>query len=93
MIVLSTDFYKAFDSISLDHVENCLNFYEFPEPFTTAFLRLTRGGTMQFEVNNMLSDDKTLDKGMSQGDPKSSYGFNLSAAPLNHYLSNAQEVP
>ena len=48
---------------------------------------------MQFEVNNMLSEDKKLDKGMGQGDPKSSYGFNLSAAPLNHYLSNAQEVP
>ena len=93
MIVLSTDFYKAFDSIALDHVENCLKFYEFPDSFTTAFMRLTRGGTMQFEVNNMLSEDKKVDKGMGQGDPKSSYGFNLSAAPLNHYLSNAQEVP
>ena len=31
MIVLSTDFYKAFDSIALDHVENCLKFYEFPD--------------------------------------------------------------
>ena len=55
MIVLSTDFYKAFDSIALDHVESCLKFYEFPDSFTTAFMRLTRGGTMQFKVKNMLS--------------------------------------
>ena len=93
LIVLSTDFYKAFDSISLEHIENCLNFYDFPEKFVTAFMRLVRNGTMQFEVNSMLSDDHVLGSGVGQGDPKSSFGYNLSAAPLNYYLSNSPDVP
>ena len=41
LIVLSTDFFKAFDSISLDHVENCLHFYGYPDKFRTASMRLT----------------------------------------------------
>ena len=93
LIVLSTYFYKAFDSIALDHVENCLRFYQFPEKFTTAFMRLVRGGTVQFEINGMLSEDKNLDKGVGQGDPKSSFGFNIAAAPLNHYLATSPDVP
>ena len=92
LIVLSTVFFKAFDSISLDHVENYLRFYGYPERFRTAFMRLTRRATVQFEVNGMLSDDKKLLKGMGQGDPKSSYGFNLSAAPLNHNMEWSPDV-
>ena len=57
MIVLSTDFYKAFDSIALDHVENCLNFYEFPDRFMTAFMRLIRGSTMQTSYRVHLAHD------------------------------------
>ena len=56
-------------------------------------MRLVRGGTVQFEINGMLSEDKNLDKGVGQGDPKSSFGFNLSAAPLNHYLATSPDVP
>merc|ERR1711888_209563 len=38
LIIISTDFLKAFDSISLDHIDNCLRFYEFPTKFRTAFM-------------------------------------------------------
>ena len=93
LIVISTDFKKAFDSISLNHIEACLDIYKFPESFKTAFMRLVRSGTMQFEVNSMMSDDHELKAGTGQGDPKSSFAFNLSAAPLNHYLAKSPEVP
>ena len=66
-----------FDSISLDHIENCLKIYNFPDVFTEAFMRLARDGTVQFEVNNLLSWICTINKGTGQGDPKSSFGFNI----------------
>ena len=84
LILLSTDFYKAFDSISIDHTEKCLEIFEFPEEFIKAYMRLARNGTVQFEVNSELSEDVKLLKGTAQGDPKSSFGFNASSAPLNH---------
>ena len=93
LILLSTDFYKAFDSISIDHTERCLEIYEFPNNFKKAYMRLARNGTVQFEVNSELSEDNPLLKGTAQGDPKSSFGFNISSAPLNHYLSESPEVP
>ena len=93
LIVVSTDFYKAFDSVALDHMENALEFFEFPQKFTAAFMRLVRNGTVQFDVNGMLSDDHPLDKGTGQGDPKSGSGYNLSVAPLNHYLAKSPDVP
>ena len=92
LIVISTDLYKAFDSISLEHVERCLRFYEFPENFTSACLKLTRG-SMQFEVNGHMSRSYTLDKGTGQGDPKSAYIFNLCVTPLNEFLSKSMDVP
>ena len=55
-------------------------------------MRLVRGGTVQFEINSMLSEDKNLMKGMGQGDPKSSGGFNLAAAPLNHFIAKSPTV-
>ena len=93
LILVSTDFYKAFDSISIDHIENCLQLYEFPPAFTQAFMRLARNGTAQFEVNYQLSDDQQILKGTGQGDPKSSFGYNVSSAPLNHYLAESPAVP
>ena len=93
LLLISTDFFKAFDSIAIQHIENCLNLYQFPEPFVKAFMRLANNGSVQFDVNSVLSQDHPVQKGTGQGDPKSSFGFNLSAAPLNHYLSTSPTVP
>ena len=30
LIAISTDFFKAFDSIAIQHIENCLELYQFP---------------------------------------------------------------
>ena len=93
LIVISTDFKKAFDSISLDHIENCLRVYQFPDRFRIAIMRLVRNGTMQFQINSSTSQDHELKTGSGQGDPKSSGIFNLSVQPLNHYLAKSPEVP
>ena len=93
LVVISTDFRKAFDSISLDHSEKCLEFYSFPDKFVKACMRFVRKGTVSFEVNSMVSQDYELKAGVGQGDPKSGNLYNLSAAPLNHYLSHAESVP
>ena len=93
LIIISTDFRKAFDSISLNHIEACLDIYQFPPEFRTAFMRLARNGTMAFQVNSSTSQDHELKAGSGQGDPRSSFAYNLSAAPLNHYLAKSPEVP
>ena len=91
-MLISTDFYKAFNSIAHKHIKNCLETYCFPEKFKDAFMRLTKGAVL-FEVNGELSEDHDVQKGTGQGDPKSSYGFNISSAPLNHYLASSSAVP
>lgn len=93
LIIISTDFRKAFDSISLNHIESCLDVYQFPPEFRTAFMRLVRNGTMAFQVNSSTSQDHDLLAGSGQGDPKSSFAYNLAAAPLNHYLATSPDVP
>ena len=93
LLVISTDFRKAFDSISLNHIEACLEVYQFPEAFKSAFMRLSRNGTVAFEVNSSISQDHDIEAGVGQGDPKSSFAFNLAAAPLNHFLSESPTVP
>ena len=93
LVVLSTDLYKAFDSIHHDHMENCLKFYNFPEDFSKRVMKMVRHGTMQFEVNGKLSEEYKLERGTGQGDPKSCYLYNLAVLPLNEYLSKDSEVP
>ena len=93
LVILSTDLYKAFDTVSLCHIERCLDFFEFPEKYKKAFMTLARNGTLQFEINGQLSDDVVLDRGTGQGDPKSSFCFNMCITPLNIYLSKSPDVP
>ena len=75
----------------IDHTEKCLEIFGFPEEFIKAYMQLARNGTVQFEVHSELSEDVRLLRGTAQGDPKSSFGFNASSAPLN--LSTWHEVP
>ena len=93
LVVISTDFRKAFDCIDLNHIEACLDIYQFPEQFKKAYMKLSRKGTLSIEVNSSLSQDYELEAGVGQGDPRSSYSYNLSASPLNHYLATSDQVP
>ena len=93
LIVLSTDFYKAFDSISIEHISNTLDIYEFPPAFSRAYTRFSQHGTVQYEVNDSLSDDHRIEAGVGQCDQKSSGAYNLAASPLNYYLAHSEEVP
>ena len=92
LMILSTDFSTAFDAITFNHIENSLRFMEFPANFIKAFMKLVNNGTLQVEVNNNKSADYQILSGTGQGDPKSSYTFNCSVAPLNHLIANSQIV-
>ena len=92
-IVISTDIYKAFDSIDIEHMEKCLRFYGFPDEYVKAFMLLSRNGTCQFEVNGFLSEKHKLERGTGQGDPKSAFAYNLCVSPMNEVLSKSPEVP
>ena len=93
LICLSTDFFKAFDSISIPHIRNCLELFQFPQKFTRAFMRLAENGTAQFEINGQISEDHRVDNGTGQGDPRSCDAFNMAVEPLNHWLANSPAVP
>ena len=56
-------------------------------------MRMVRHGTLAFEVNSNTSQDYNLLTGSGQGDPKSSFAFNLGVVPLNHYLASSPDVP
>ena len=93
LLILSTDLFKAFDSIDHNHMENCLRFYGFPDGFTERCMKMVRNGVMEFEVNGQLSEEFKLERGTGQGDPKSCYMYNLAVLPMNEYLSKSPEVP
>ena len=92
-MVLSTDFAKVFNSVSLSHIENCLQTYGFQQKYVTAVMQMAKGGTVQYEVHGELFNYFEIFKGTGQGDPCSSGSFNLAAAPQNHYLANSPDVP
>ena len=57
LLLISKDFFKAFDLIAVQHIENCVNLYQFPEPFIKAFMHLAKNVSVQFDVNSVLSQD------------------------------------
>ena len=93
LININTDVYKAFDMIDKQHIFNCMEFYSFPEKFIEAYKRLSQNATAEFEVNRKRSEQINLERGTGQGDPSSSFLFNLAVTPLNHFLSNSPVVP
>ena len=93
LIVMNTDMYKAFDTIDKDHILNCLEFFEFPPAFRRAVERLTRTAVAKYEVNGKLSDEVQVERGTGQGDPVSSFAFNLSVTPLNLALAALPAIP
>ena len=93
LICISTDLYKAFDTVDRGHIINCLEFYQFPETFRRAYDRLTSSATVVFEVNRMISEQVEIQRGTGQGDPISSGTFNLAITPLDYYLATSTWVP
>ena len=56
-----------------------------------AYMRLARNGNAQFEVNSGLLEGTS--KEHAQGDPKSSFGFNVSSnGPLNHSPNSTMQI-
>ena len=87
IIMLSTDFSSAFDSITFDHLENVMRIFNFPQKIIEATMKMVNG-TYSIEVNGQKSEDENLLAGSGQGDPKSAGLFNIAVAPLNHLLAS-----
>ena len=47
LLVISTEFSKAFDTITHDHIEESLRLNLFPKKFRTAFMRLVKHGNLR----------------------------------------------
>ena len=86
IIMLSTDFSSAFDSITFQHIKNVMEIFNFPRDIILATMKMVTG-TYTIDVNGQNSEDENLRAGSGQGDPKSAGLFNLSVAPLNHLLA------
>ena len=93
LININTDVFKAFDTIDRQHIYNCLEFYAFPQKMIEAYRRLTQNSTVEFEINRETLRQVALERGTGQGDPSSSFLFNLAVTPLNHFLTNSSLVP
>ena len=93
LVVMNTDMYKAFDTIDKQHILNCLEFFQFPPKFRRAVERLTREAAAKYEVNGKLSSQIMIERGTGQGDPISSFAFNLAVTPLNLALSALPIIP
>ena len=93
LVLLSSDFFKAFDTVSIEHIKNCLQFYEFPEKYIVAFIRMMQNGTATLEINGEMSPDVGVKTGTGQGDPKSSDAFKIGVMPLQFFLDNSVLVP
>jgi hypothetical protein len=48
LVVLSTDFANTFDSVSGNRLENCLQTNGFPHKYVTSFMRMAKGGSVQW---------------------------------------------
>ena len=93
MVIISTDLYKAFDTVDRAHICNCLELYEFPATFKRAYQRLTSRATAVFEINRTVSEQVVIERGTGQGDPISTGTFNLAITPLDYFLSNDPGIP
>ena len=93
MVVLQTDYSKAFPSISKKHIEKVLHLHGFPLPFITMIKKLTKISPMKVQINGFLSETMYAERGTGQGDPLSSHLYDLAANPLNVMLAESPEVP
>ena len=93
LIAISTDVYKAFDQVSHEYMRHCLDFHGAPPEFILAFMRLMCNGTVSYEINGQTSRTVNVENGTGQGDPKSSYAFNLAVNPKNYLLEFGADIP
>ena len=93
MVILQTDYSKAFPSISKHHITEVMKAHEFPNEFIRMINILTKNVPMKVQINGFLSDTMHAERGTGQGDPLSSHLYDLAANPLNIMLAESDVVP
>merc|ERR1712002_1250421 len=92
MVILQTDYSKAFPSISKIHITEVLTAHGFPTEFINRINTLTNIVPMKVQINRFLSELMHAQKGTGQGDPLSSHLYDLAANPLNIMLAES-DIP
>ena len=93
MVILQTDYSKAFPSISKIHITEVLTAHGFPTEFINRLNTLTNTVPMKVQINGFLSELMHAQKGTGQGDPLSSHLYDLAANPLNIMLAESDIPP
>ena len=91
-LLLLVDFQKAFDSISFQFIENCLNHFNFP-PDLIKWVKLLLLD-FQASINHCgnISPRFNINRGCRQGDPIAAYLFIIAVELLAHELRTDRKV-
>ena len=79
LAIIGLDFSKAFDTVSHDGLVKILRFYNFPPRLLQRIQLLLHGAEITLDINGSRKSPFKLRDGTGQGDPISSYLFNLVA--------------
>jgi hypothetical protein len=77
LAILGLDFSKAFDSISHAGLKKILKFLKFPDKFINIIMLLLAEAQIILDINGLRADPFQLIDGTGQGDPISSFLFNM----------------
>ena len=86
------DFEKAYDSISFNFINKCLNFFNFGPELIKWIEILLHNFNASINHCGNISKTFTIGRGCRQGDPIASYLYILSIEILEHKLRHDQRV-
>ncbi|KAK8504148.1 hypothetical protein V6N12_005687 [Hibiscus sabdariffa] len=91
-IAIKIDIQKAFDRLRWDFIENTLVDAGIPHYLIRIILHCITSSSLQVQWNGALGRAFQPPKGIRQGDPLSSYLFNLTTERLSHAISDSVVV-
>ena len=92
LAILGVDFSKAFDTVSHEGLVKILRFYNMPERFIQRIRLLLSGAKITLDINGRRHPSFDLRDGTGQGDPISSYLFNLVVEIFLNAIIHSQDT-
>jgi len=81
-LIYSTDFSQAFPSLNINYLLEVLKRLNLPDNILILLSNAFQVRTIRLQVNKRLLTEFNMERGVHQGDPLSSYLFNLGLMPL-----------